>query len=376
MHPGIASYLIVLAVAAVATYAATPLVRKLSERMGALKRPDERGVHVTPTPTLGGMAMLVGVLAAAIAAWAIDDFAIVFEARTEFIGVILAATFMYLVGFIDDLWEVSAPAKLAGMVLAGSILSLSGVSIFIFRIPFQGLFLLSGDLSFLVTVIWVVVMANASNLIDGLDGLAAGIMAIAAAAFFLYSSRLADADLLLAGNPGPLIAVIVFGICLGFLPHNFHPANIFMGDGGALLLGLLMAASTISVGGRTDDPFSGQAFFFFAPLIIPLFILGVPLVDIALAIFRRASRRTGFATADKEHLHHQLMRLGHGQRRSVLILWTWTALLSGFVLYPTFTGDGDGIVPIGIAALLLVLFTLFAPGVDRLRDAWAERRRM
>ena len=140
-----------------------------------------------------------------------------------------------------------------------------------------------------------------------------------------------------------------------------------MGDCGALLLGLLMAASTITVGGSTDTVFSGQSFFFFAPLFIPLVILGVPIVDTAFAIVRRASRRSGLATADKEHLHHRLMRLGHGQRRSVLILWTWTALLSGMVLYPTFTGRGDAVVPIGIAALGLLLFTVFHPGARHAR---------
>ncbi len=156
---------------------------------------------------------------------------------------------------------------------------------------------------------------------------------------------------------------MVLGLCVGFLPHNFHPARIFMGDGGAYLLGLLMAASTIMVGGRTDAEFSGQTFFFFAPLLIPLLILGVPIVDTLFAIVRRATKRQGLATADKDHLHHRLMRLGHGQRRSVLILWAWTALLSFFVLYPTYTGKGDAIVPIGVLALGLILYTLFHPGL-------------
>ena len=227
MRPGISSYLIVLSVAAVVTYVATPLVRNLSVRMGAVVRPDERRVHKEPTPTLGGMAMLAGVLASLVAASLIGDFEAVFAARTEVIGVAFAATLMYVIGFVDDLYEVSAPAKLAGMVLAGSTLSLAGVSIFIFRIPFAGLFVLSTDLSFLVTVLWVVGMANATNLIDGLDGLAAGIIAIAAAAFFLYSDRLAAADVLASGNIGPLIAAITFGACLGFLPHNFHPCLLY-----------------------------------------------------------------------------------------------------------------------------------------------------
>ncbi len=142
-----------------------------------------------------------------------------------------------------------------------------------------------------------------------------------------------------------------------------------MGDTGALGLGLLMAASTMVVGGRTDQEFSGQTFFFFAPLLIPLFILGVPILDTLFAIVRRASRRQGVTSADKDHLHHRLMRLGHGHRRSVLILWGWSALLSFFVLYPTYTGEGDAIVPVGVAALSLLLFTLFHPGLRQARDA-------
>jgi UDP-GlcNAc:undecaprenyl-phosphate GlcNAc-1-phosphate transferase len=163
--------------------------------------------------------------------------------------------------------------------------------------------------------------------------------------------------------------VVTAGICVGFLPFNFNPASIFMGDSGALLLGLLLAASTIAVGGQSDDPFSGQSWFFFAPLVIPLFILGVPLIDTVFAVIRRARRRSGVATADKEHLHHRLMDIGHGHRRTVVILWAWTAVLSGFVLVPVFTSRGNGIVPIGLAALALLLFTLLAPRLGRSDDA-------
>ena len=136
--------------------------------------------------------------------------------------------------------------------------------------------------------------------------------------------------------------MIATGVCVGFLPHNFNPARIIMGDGGALLLGLLLAVSTSVVGGRADsfsDEFIGQTYFFLAPLAIPLLILGVPILDTLFAIIRRATGRRALATADKGHLHHRLMNLGHGHRRSVVILWTWTALLSGFVLYPTLTGS-------------------------------------
>jgi UDP-GlcNAc:undecaprenyl-phosphate GlcNAc-1-phosphate transferase len=210
-------------------------------------------------------------------------------------------------------------------------------------------------------------MTQAINLIDGLDGLAAGIVAISAGAFFLYTMRLMDVGLLQPGNLGPLLAVIVLGMCIGFLPWNVHPARIFMGDCGALLLGLLMAASTMVVGGRTDQSYSGSAFFFYAPLFIPLLILGVPILDTAWAIVRRATRGKGVATADKDHLHHRLMRLGHGYWRSVLILWAWTALLSGLVLYPTYTGQGNAYVVFGLLGLGLALFTFFHPSTRRWR---------
>jgi UDP-GlcNAc:undecaprenyl-phosphate GlcNAc-1-phosphate transferase len=171
------------------------------------------------------------------------------------------------------------------------------------------------------------------------------------------------------GNIGPVLAAVTAGICIGFLPWNIHPARIFMGDCGALLLGLLMAASTMSVGGSTDAEYSGQSFFFFAPLFIPLVILGVPMVDTAFAIVRRATRRSGLATADKEHLHHRLLRLGHGHRRSVLILWAWTLLLSGAVLVPTYTDRGNTVVPFAILGLALALFTVFHPGARQAKAA-------
>jgi UDP-GlcNAc:undecaprenyl-phosphate GlcNAc-1-phosphate transferase len=294
-----------------------------------------------------------------------------FDDSSEPFGLVLAAGVMFVLGVVDDFREVSPPAKLAGQVLSGSLLSLFGVSILFFRVPFASTeyVVLSPDLAPLVTVLTVVVMANAINLIDGLDGLAAGIVAIAGAALFLYADRLFKAGLLEGSNMGPLIAVIAVGVCVGFLPHNFNPARIIMGDAGALFLGLLMATTTITVGGRTADQFSGQTYFFFAPLVIPIVILGVPIVDTAFAFLRRVYRRTPFTAADKDHLHHRLMRLGHGPRRSVAILWLWTALLSGLVLFPTYTNRGNALVPLGVAALALLLFVYFHPGVRSARDA-------
>lgn len=367
--PALSAYLIVGAVAAATTFVMVPFVRRLSIRMGAIAPADERHVHTVPTPRGGGAAMMIGLFVAFVVAALMPEFSGVMSARTEMVGVVLAAAVIFSVGFIDDVKEISPPAKMAGMVLAGSVMSLTGVSILFFRVPFFDLLFLSADWSALITVLWVLGMANAVNFIDGLDGLAGGIIAIASATFLLYALQLGNEGVLGPNNPGALWASITLGLCVGFLPHNVHPARIFMGDGGALLLGLLMAASTMSVGGRTTEEFSGQAFFFFAPIFIPLVILGVPILDTLFAIARRAVKRSAVAEADKEHLHHRLMRLGHGHRRSVLILWLWTALLSAFVLYPTYTGEGDAVVPIGVAALALGLFTVFHP---RLRGPVVE----
>jgi len=354
-------------VAAGTTWLLPPLVRRAAIRMGAvvLPSPSPRHVHDRPLPTVGGAAMFGGFLAAMTVASFIPQFDEMFGASSEALGVILAAGVIFIVGALDDVRDVSPPAKLAGQVLAASLLYLMGVTMFFFRVPFADFVVLSADWAPLVTIAWVAVMVNAVNLIDGLDGLAAGIVAIAGLALFIYADRLFDNGLIRGSNIGPLVAIVAAGICIGFLPHNFHPSKIMMGDAGALLLGLLMASTTILVGGRTADQFSGQTYFFFAPLFIPFLILGVPILDTVFAVLRRTVRRRSFAVADKDHLHHRLMRLGHGHRRSVLILWAWTVVLSGLVLLPTFTNEGNAIVVPGVAALGLGLYVLMHPEVRR-----------
>jgi UDP-GlcNAc:undecaprenyl-phosphate GlcNAc-1-phosphate transferase len=243
---------------------------------------------------------------------------------------------------------------------------------FYFRVPFQDVWLLGAEWVPLFTVLWLLGMTQAINLIDGLDGLAAGIVAIGSVAFFLYARHVGDLGLLAEPNLGPLVAIVTAGSCVGFLPFNFHRAKVFMGDGGALLLGLMLAVCTSVVGGRatpSGPQAGGQTYFFLAPLFIPLFILGVPVLDTLFAIVRRASKGTGVATADKGHFHHRLMEMGHGQRRSVLILWGWTALLSGFVLVPVLAQRAITYFPIGVAMVALALFTVFHPQIRRDRRA-------
>jgi len=359
------SYGLVFGVAALVTYLITPATCRLAVTVGAVVKPDARRVHTRPTPTLGGVGMLVAFLVAMGVAALLPQFRSIFTSSSEPLGLVMAAVVILSVGVLDDLRDVSAPAKVAGQVFGGSVLALAGVTMFFFRIPFADFVVLSPDLAFLVTVLWVVGMANAVNLIDGLDGLAAGVVGIAAFALFIYSNRLSGAGLLEPENMSSLTMAITCGVCVGFLPHNFSPAKVFMGDGGALLLGLLMAAATISVGGRTADQFSGQTYFFFAPLFIPFFILGVPIADTGFAILRRAVSRASVSEADKAHLHHRLMEMGHGPRRSVLILWAWTAVLSGVVLVPTFTNQGNAIVPFLVAGLGVLLYTFFHPMVRK-----------
>jgi UDP-GlcNAc:undecaprenyl-phosphate/decaprenyl-phosphate GlcNAc-1-phosphate transferase len=329
--------------------------------------------------------MYIGFLVSFGVASQMNRFAKVFnDSRWEPIGIVGAATIIMMVGLLDDLHKsnpkvkepegISAPAKVAGLVLAGAVLGVAGVTMWYFRVPgFLGrqIIILSSDLGPLVMILWLLGMANAINLIDGLDGLAAGIVAIGAGAFFLYS-RYLDNSHFVTPSLGPVVAVIVLGICVGFLPYNVHPARIFMGDSGALLLGGLMAVCTALVGGRVSPSegtsgagAQGQTFFFFAPLLIPLVILGVPLFDVAFAIVRRTTRRQGITGADKGHLHHRLMRLGHGHRRSVFILWLWTAILSGVVLVPIYLKRANGIVIFVILALGLALYTILHPEVRR-----------
>ncbi len=369
--PDTAGYLFIGVIAALVTFVSTPFVVKLATRMNWVVAPDERRVHKVPTPDVGGIAMFLGFIVALAIAWKMGRFSPVFDNNSEPLGVLLAAIVIFATGLVDDIREISSPAKVTGTVIAGLVLVYFGATMFYFRVPFLDVFVLSNDWIPLITILWLMGMSQAINLIDGLDGLAAGIVAIAAASFFLYSRRLDDLGALAQPNMGPLIAIIALGVCLGFLPHNFNPAKIFMGDSGALFLGLLMAVSTSVVGGRADPNSQtytpGQTYFFLAPLFIPLFILGVPILDTLFAIIRRAVKRQGVATADKGHLHHRLMNLGHGQRRSVLILWLWTTILSGFVLYPIFTKAQTALIPIGTAAIALSLYTVLHPEVRRVR---------
>jgi len=361
----IAVYALVMLVAGIVTLAANVPARAISLRVGYTAQPDDRKVHQKVTPYGGGAAMLVGFCVALLVAVVVPSLRSVITSSHEMFGVLLATGVIFIVGVVDDFREMSAPAKVAGQVLAASILYFSGCTMYQLKLPFAGFVVLGPSILPIVTAIWVFALSNAVNLIDGLDGLAGGIVAIASGTLCVYGLRLEDLGLLPVTNVGPLIAALTCGICLGFLRDNFYPAKLFMGDAGALMLGLLMSASTMVIGGRTP-PASGVTFFFFAPLFIPVFILGVPLIDAVWAFVRRTASGQGFHTPDKNHIHHRLMRLGHGHRRTVVILWLWTALLCGFVLFPIFVTQVNVFIPFGVAVLLIGLLTWFNPLVNRL----------
>ena len=324
-------YLLAAAVAAVLAFFLTPRVRRLALWLGAVDMPHDRKVHEVPTPTLGGVAIYAAVVVSILAVKVVTRFSSALSAPQgmgealssyQLLGIILAATFIAALGAVDDMRHLSPWAKLTGQVMAALILVSFGVEITTIALPRGNVIDLTASpvLSMLLTVIWMVVFTNIINLIDGLDGLAAGISLISAAAFFFYGSQVgADSNTLQA----MVISAAVGGACLGFLRHNFNPASIFMGDSGSMFLGLLLGA--ISIQGilkRTAV----------ATLLTPIIILAIPIADMGLAVLRRARKGMPFHHADKEHIHHRLLYIGHSQRQAVLIIYLWTALLTAIAL--------------------------------------------
>jgi UDP-GlcNAc:undecaprenyl-phosphate GlcNAc-1-phosphate transferase len=284
------------------------------------------------------------------------------------LGILGGGVVIFALGTVDDLRDLPAPVKLAGQVFASGILFLAGVKMQYVLFPNGEVYSLSDDVSVLITVGWMVAMINAVNLIDGLDGLAAGLVAIAASAFFVYTYQLSlsqgESLRAFAAAP-PLLAIALVGATLGFLRYNFHPARIFMGDSGSMLLGLILGGATVagitntSVISTLSTASAPQVFLAYSPLLIPLLVLALPLADAVLAVVRRARRRTSVFHADKEHLHHRLMDLGHGHRQAVLVMYIWSALAAGAGLAFTFFDRNDVIFALPVLVAAIVLYTLF-----------------
>ena len=368
-------YLLVLCVAAAVTYLLTPVARSFALRFGAVAEPRDRDVHAVPTPRLGGLAVYAGVCAGFLVASSLPALSRVFE-YSNVQATVVGGGVIVLLGAVDDRWGVDAVTKLAGQVLAAGVMVLLGLEIFLLSLPGIGTVSL-GPESVLLTVGITLLTVNAINFIDGLDGLAAGVGAIAALAFFAFSYGVASGaftgGLAQDRNTSPtLIAVVLAGACLGFLPHNFNPARIFMGDSGSMLIGLMLSAAVISLTGQTSysnlvESLGPTATLpVLVPLLLPFAVLAVPVVDLLLAIVRRTrAGRSPFAP-DKEHLHHRLMEIGHSHTRAVLVMYFWTALLGFGAVAVSISG---GPVPVLAGLGLLGAAALVLSNVPRLRTA-------
>ena len=337
-------YLLCLLAAAAVTYLLTPPVRSLALRFGAMAEVRDRDVHDQPTPRLGGLAMVGGLLAGLLLASKLPMMRAVFDGSNAAIALLSGVAIIVALGVVDDKWGLDAPTKLAGQVLAAGVMAFQGIAII--WLPIGGTFVLDPVTSVLFTVIIVLVSINAINFVDGLDGLAAGIVAIAAGAFFAYSYLLSVELGFERATVATLVSVLLVGMCLGFLPNNFFPARIFMGDTGSMTMGLLLAASTITLSGQVDPSAvaGGTLLPTLLPILLPVAVMAVPLMDLLLAVIRRTRARRNPFAPDKQHLHHRLLEMGHSQVRAVILMYAWTALIAGTAVAVAF-------VPLGYAAI-------------------------
>ena len=349
-------YLITLLISAALCYLITPFVRKFAIRFGAVADIRSRDIHTLPTPRWGGVAMW---LAMTFTFLIVNNLPLVgksFSHETQ--GIFLATTFVVLLGMADDRYQLDALTKLAGQALAAGILLIYGIQIL--WVPINGVITLPASIGQLVTVLIVLVTVNAVNFIDGMDGLAAGIVAIAGIAFFAFAYLLAvDYGFSRAGAPSLTTAVLI-GVCIGFLPHNAHPAKIFIGDSGSMFLGLLLAAASITLTGQIDpNAISAEKLGpTLLPLLLPFAVLAIPLADLVLAIFRRLKAGKSPFAPDKEHLHHRLMSAGNSQLKTAIIMYLWTATIAFPVTVSAFA-------PLWVAALTAVILIAITLMVSR-----------
>ncbi|MBF4162822.1 glycosyltransferase family 4 protein [Nocardioides acrostichi] len=372
-------YLLVFLVAAAVTYLLTVIAREIALRTGAVARVRDRDVHDEPIPYMGGLAMLGGLVAAYLVARELpflsDAGPFVFRDAGV---VLLAGALICAVGVLDDIFELDALTKLGGQLLAAGFLVAFKVQINWFTMPDGTIFSLDAAQRALLTSVLVVATINAVNFVDGLDGLAAGVVGIGASAFFLFCYTLT----VLTGEPrnttAALLSAALAGACAGFLPHNINPARLFMGDSGSMLIGLMLSASAVTLTGQLNQAsFSGGAAGqassgpglapMILPVLLPISILIVPLVDLVLAVVRRtAAGRSPFAP-DKQHLHHRLLEIGHSQRRAVFIMWLWAALVAfGAVLASLYSGPLV-LVSLAVGTVLTITLTFVVPIARRPR---------
>ena len=364
-------YALVFLVAAAVTYLLTVVAREIALRTGAVAKVRDRDVHAEPIPYLGGLAMLGGLLAAYLIARELPFLSTrsgPFVFRDAGI-VLIAGAFICAIGTLDDLFELDALTKLGGQIAAAGFLVTQNMQYLWFFGSNGTQFSVDPAQGALLTVFIVVATVNAVNFVDGLDGLAAGVVCIGALAFFAFCYQLARFNDQSVATTGALLSAMLAGACMGFLPHNVNPARLFMGDSGSMLIGLVLSASAITLTGQfqpgdiSRGAMGSQANLLVTllPVLLPLAILVVPLADLVLAVVRRTRAGRSPFSPDKQHLHHRLLEIGHSQRRAVLIMWMWAALIAfGMVLASLYTGPWMWL-SLGAMSVVTVALTFVLP---------------
>ncbi len=364
-------YLLVFLTAAVVSYLLCVVARELAMRLGAVAQVRDRDVHVIPIPYFGGVAMLGGLWAGYLVAKHLPFLGLSQAQVFDDAAVVLTGgAIICLVGVLDDMIELDALTKFGGQIVAAGYLVLNGVQLYSLRLPGIGQFSLDSTQAMLLSIVLIVGTVNAINFVDGLDGLASGMVSIGAFAFFAFSYRLADANNLTLAITAALLCSCLAGACVGFLPHNFYPARIFMGDSGSMLLGLVLSGSALTLTGQfagvelapqADGSSTSTTLVILLPILLPISILVVPFVDLVLAVVRRTRRGQMFYQPDKEHLHHRLLEFGHSQRKAVVIMWLWAGLIGfGAVAISLYAGPVS-IVAIGVWAAVTAVLTFVVP---------------
>ncbi len=307
-------YFLVFAIGFALSYFMTPFAEKIAFKLGAVDYPNERKIHKRPIPRMGGIAIYFAFFLSFLGGifyfnpgWQSHLFT-----QRELLGIFLGATIITLFGVADDFRSLSPTEKFIGQILAASILIFFGVQIDFIGNPLSDGLISLGFWSVPLTLFWIVGMINTVNFIDGLDGLASGICGISSFAFFAFSHQTGQVNM-------AVLSIALAGSSLGFLRHNFYPAKIFMGDSGSMLLGFLLGAVTVQGVMKT---IAAIAF------LVPLIVMGIPILDTAFAIFRRYKSKRPITEADKEHIHHRLLHKGLSHRQAVVLIYIWSAFLS------------------------------------------------
>jgi UDP-GlcNAc:undecaprenyl-phosphate/decaprenyl-phosphate GlcNAc-1-phosphate transferase len=372
-------YVLTVAIAAVVTWALSVLILRLSRKYKLYPKIRARDVHTEPTPRLGGVAMFFGLLVAIGVAWFVPPLRSAFGDDTwQVMTILLAAFIIVVIGVIDDIIDLGWVTKLAGQLIAALVLAFGGTQLL--AIPFGAIILPGAFPSLVLTVFVVVLVMNAVNFVDGLDGLVAGVAIIANGTFFVYTYLQQSANNLNYYNLAALITAVLIGVCVGFLPLNFHPAKMFMGDSGALLVGLLMAVSAINVTDNIDPSHIATnkidhsvVIVGYIPILLPFAILAVPLLDFSLAVLRRLQAGKSPFSADRKHLHHRLLDMGHSHLRAVLIFYAWTLVASVGLLMFLFVQWWWALTFIVVGFIVTSGFTLAPLGKRKRAEAIAQR---